>query len=101
MNARKAKQIRKRALHLLVEWLQSQVPESEADKINIKNIKNIIPSDIHIYANHRILLSAYSFKWIINNIKKIIKLKNININSLQLKDIENYHHKYNKIRRIL
>ena len=75
MNARKAKQIRKRALHLLVEWLQSQVPESEADKINIKNIKNIIPSDIHIYANHRILLSAYSFKWIINNIKKIIKLK--------------------------
>ena len=91
MNARKAKQIRKRALHLLVEWLQSQVPESEVDKINIKNIKNIIPSDTHIYANHKILLSAYSFKWIINN----------NINSLQLKDIENYHHKYNKIRRIL
>ena len=59
MNARKSKQIRKRALHLLVEWLQSQVPESEVDKINIKNIKNIIPSDTHIYANHKILLSAY------------------------------------------
>ena len=99
MNGRKAKKIRKKALHLLVEWLQSQVPESEVDKININNIKNIIPKDIHIYANHRILLSAYSFKWIINNIKKIIKLKNIDINNLILQDIKEYHTNYTYSRK--
>ena len=99
MNARKSKQIRKKALHLLVEWIQSQVPESEADKININNVQRLMPPDTHIYANQRLILSAYSFKWIIKNIKKIIKIKNININNILLQDIKDYNNNYTYSRR--
>tara|TARA_R100000963_G_C4580597_1_gene61721 strand:+ start:286 stop:597 length:312 start_codon:yes stop_codon:yes gene_type:complete len=88
MNARKSKQIRKRALHLLVEWVQLQVPEEESKKININNIKSFMPPDTHLFANNKIILSAYSYRWIIKYIKKIIKHKIININNILLEDIE-------------
>ena len=59
MNARISKQIRQRALHILVEWLQLQVPEEERRKINIKNIRSLMPPDTHLFANHKMKLSAY------------------------------------------
>ena len=93
MNARISKQIRQRALHILVEWLQLQVPEEERRKINTKNIRSLMPRDTHLFANHKMILSAYSYRWIIKKIKKIIKLKNININNILLKDIEEYNKK--------
>jgi ribosomal protein S7 len=90
MNGKKAKQIRKKALHLLVEWLQLQLPEKEAKKLNVSNVKYVLPVDTHIYANHKVMLSAYSFKWIIKNIKK---LKNKKIKDISLKDIDSIYNK--------
>jgi len=90
MNGKKAKRIRKKALHLLVEWLKLQLPEKEAEKLNISNIKYFLPVDANIYANHKVMLSAYSFKWIIKNIKK---LKNKKINDISMKDIDMLYNK--------
>ena len=90
MNGKKAKLIRKKALHLLVEWLKLQLPEKEAEKLNISNIKYFLPVDAHIYANHKVMISAYSFKWIIKNIKK---LKNKKINDISMKDIDMLYNK--------
>jgi ribosomal protein S7 len=90
MNGRKAKQIRKKALHLIVEWLQLQLPENEAKKLNIHNVQYVLPIDKYIYANHKIMLSSYSFKWII---KKIKNLKNKRIQDISLKDIDNISNK--------
>ena len=89
MNGRLTKQIRKKALLFLVEWLQCQ----EAKKINLSNIRKLVPSDTHIYANSRIILSAYSFKWFSKVIKLLIKYNKYNINNIQLKDIEDYLNK--------
>jgi len=63
MNGKKAKRIRKKALHLLVEWLKLQLPEKEAEKLNISNIKNIK------------------------------KLKNKKINDISMKDIDMLYNK--------
>ena len=93
MNGRRAKQIRGKALLFLVEWLQCQVTEEEAKKINLSNIRKLVPSDTHIYANSRIILSAYSFKWFSKVIKLLIKYNKYNINNIQLKDIEDYLNK--------
>ena len=95
MNARLSKKIRKKALHLLVEWIQLLVPEEEAKKINMTNIKSFMPADTHLFANNKIILSAYSYRWIIKIIKKILKLKYIDINNIVLKDIEEYSRRKN------
>ena len=90
MNNRLSKKIRKKALQILVEWVQLQVPEEEARKINVTNVIKFMPPDTHLYAGNKIILSAYSYRWIIKKIKKLIKEKNININNILLKDIKAY-----------
>ena len=90
MNNRLSKKIRKKALQILVEWIQLQVPEEEARKINVTNVIKFMPPDTHLYAGHKIILSAYSYRWIIKKIKNLIKEKNININNILLKDIKEY-----------
>ena len=40
MNAKQMKPIRRKAKHILVEWLQSLLSKEEASKINYKNVFN-------------------------------------------------------------
>lgn len=87
MNARKAKAIRKQALVLLFEWVKTLVSEEEAKKMKPEEAFNLLPKDTHVYANRRIMLSAFSFKWIIKKIKIFIKTNNKNISQITLEDI--------------
>ena len=48
-----------------------------------------MPDQTHIYANRKVILSAYSYRWFIKKIKKLYNSKNININNITLKDTEN------------
>ena len=73
MNGRKAKQIRNHAKSILLDWLKTMVSEEEAAKLDENNFEDYLPSQGHIYANRKIMLSAYSFKWFIKKIKKILK----------------------------
>lgn len=73
MNGKKAKQIRSHAKSMLLDWLKTMVSDEEATKIDESNFEDYLPSQGHIYANQKIILSAYSFKWFVNNIKKILK----------------------------
>ena len=71
MNGRKAKAIRKRGKDLLIEWLRSVVPEGEdTSKINRKTLQNFLSDQTHFYANRKIMLSAYSLKWIYKQLKR-------------------------------
>jgi|TARA_R110000782_G_scaffold71903_1_gene144033 hypothetical protein len=71
MNGRKAKALRKHGKDLLIEWLRSVVPEGEdATLINRKNLHEFLSDETHIYANRKILLSAYSLKWIYKKLKR-------------------------------
>jgi len=73
MNGRKAKQIRNHAKFMLLDWLRTMVSEKEAAKIDESNFEDYLPSQGYVYANRKIILSAYSFKWFIKKIKKILK----------------------------
>ena len=90
MNQKIMKEIERHTKKILVEWIQSLVPEEEADKINTKNVLQFIPKQIHYYANQRVSLSSYSPKWIKKYIKIIKKnKKNINISDITLQNILN------------
>jgi|TARA_R110000744_G_scaffold115319_2_gene215712 hypothetical protein len=89
MNNKKAKQIKKQVRFILVEWLQSLLPEEEGKKINTSNVLKYIPKDMYYSVAATRYLSAYHPKWISNKIKKLLKVfpdlsvKSINLESIQ------------------
>jgi|TARA_Y100001970_G_C13937374_1_gene701389 hypothetical protein len=89
MNSKKAKHVRRRAKELMVDWIKSMIPEDQHQDITVENLDKYMPDQTHIYANRKVILSAYSYRWFIKKIKKLYNLKNININNITLKDTEN------------
>tara|TARA_R100001510_G_scaffold53518_1_gene55186 strand:- start:1045 stop:1314 length:270 start_codon:yes stop_codon:yes gene_type:complete len=87
MNGKKAKQIRNKSLLLLVDWVKTLVSEEEGKKITYENARKLLPTDTHVYANQQIRLSAFTLKWIVKKVKKLIKVKNIN--DINIKDLNN------------
>ena len=71
MRGKKAKQLRRKSEQLLVEWLRTMVPEGEAtSKISTKNLQEFLTTQTHIYANNRLMLSAYSLRWFYKKVKQ-------------------------------
>ena len=71
MNGKKAKQLRRRSKELLIEWLRTMVPEGEdTSKITINNLDEFLPQQTHIFANNKLMLSAYSLRWFYKQVKK-------------------------------
>ena len=89
MNSKKAKHVRRKAKELMVDWIKSMIPEDQHQDITVENLDKYMPDQTHIYANRKVILSAYSYRWFIKKIKKIYNSKNININNITLKDTEN------------
>jgi len=89
MNSKKEKQIRKHARQLMVEWLKSVVSAEEQSKIKIENIQNYVPDQTHVYADGRIFVSAYTLRWFIKRIKKIVSSSNKKWDQVSLQEIEN------------
>jgi len=89
MNSKKEKQIRKHAKQLMIEWLKSVVPVEEQPKIKIDNIQNYVPDQTHVYADGRLIVSAYTLRWFIKRIKKIVSSSNKKWDQVSLQEIEN------------
>ena len=71
MRSIKAKQLRRRAEDLLIEWLRTMVPDGEdTSKIHRNNLSEFLPEQTHIFANNRFLLSAYSLRWFYKKVKR-------------------------------
>ena len=71
MRGKKAKQLRRKSEQLLVEWLRTMVPEGEdTSRISTKNLQQFLPTQTHIYANNRLMLSAYSLRWFYKKVKQ-------------------------------
>ena len=56
MNGRKAKQIRKKSIGFLIDWLKIMLIEEEQKKVSVKNYKNYLPEETHIYANKKFMV---------------------------------------------
>ena len=70
MNRKKIKKIRKKARGILVEWLQSLVEGPEKEKINEKNLFEMMPEQTHYWFQNQIQLSSWSYKWVIKKLKQ-------------------------------
>ena len=89
MNGKTSKRITRRTKQLLIEWVQSLLPEEEAKKVTKENIEHLLPDETHFFANNRIHLNAYSFKWIKKGIKRVIKQNpNIEIENVTMEQIQ-------------
>ncbi len=77
MNGRKTKAIRKKALFLLVDWLKTLVSPEEAKKLKVEDAFKLMPPQTHVYSNNKLMLSAFSLKWIVKKIKKLNNSKDI------------------------
>ena len=70
MNAKLVKKLRKRIKPIQVEWLKTLLPEDQAEKVNLENIKDLIPSEPHIFAGNRLYLTFMSDKWVMKQLKR-------------------------------
>jgi hypothetical protein len=87
MNGRRAKQIRTQSLYLLYEWVKTLVTPQEASKMKMEDAYKLLPKQTHIYANRKLMLSAFSLKWIVKRVKKLYNKKRIE--DITLEDIIN------------
>ena len=87
MNGKKAKEIRRHARFMLLNWLKTMVTPEEAEKITLKNFKNYLPKEGHVFANRKFLLSAYSFKWFVKKIKNIKNKEDKDVESIRFEEL--------------
>ena len=88
MNSKLEKKIRKQAKHLMVSWLQSVVPDEEKNKVTVDNLEEYIPDQTHIYANRSLHISAYTLRWFIKGIKKLIKQGRKDYTTITVQELE-------------
>ncbi len=88
MNSKKEKLVRQHAKQLMLEWLKSIVPDEEKEKVKLENLETYLPDQTHIYANRHLRVSAYTLRWFIKGIKKVVKATGKDITKIQIKEIE-------------
>ena len=83
MNSKQMKPIRRKARHILVEWLQSLLSKEEASKINYKNVFDFIPNQTHYYdRQEQFRLQPWSYKWIVKKLKRNPELTIDDLNAM-------------------
>ena len=87
MNGKKSKQIRKKARELVVDWLKTMLVKEESSKVSVDNIEKYLPEQTHVFANNKMIVSAYTPRWFTQRIKKLVNKKNIK--DITWSDIEN------------
>ena len=73
MNGKKSKLIRRRALELQLEWINSLLTEGET--ITSMELDQALPEQEYYLKNGTIYLSYMNHKWIEKKLKKDINLK--------------------------
>tara|TARA_B100001559_G_scaffold319181_1_gene327950 strand:+ start:6241 stop:6465 length:225 start_codon:yes stop_codon:yes gene_type:complete len=72
----------------MVSWLQSIVPDEEKDKVTIDNLEEYIPNQTHIYANRSLHISAYTLRWFVKGIKRLIKQGRKDYTTITVQELE-------------
>jgi|TARA_R110000782_G_scaffold87908_2_gene169976 hypothetical protein len=72
----------------MVEWLKSVVPEEEQEKVTLENVHTYIPEQTHVYGNRSLHVSAYTLRWFIKGIKKLIKQGRQDYTTIKVQELE-------------
>ena len=86
MNRKLSKEIRRKAIGLQLDWVQSLLDAEEAKKITPENLDQMLPKQTHLWAHGQFYNSAFSLRHIIRTLKKMIKRKPLQ-NRRQIYDI--------------
>jgi len=71
VNRKTMKKINRQVRTISVQWLQSIMPEEEADKINIKNYRQFLNQTSHYFKDKQFFNSAFTEKWTRKKLKKL------------------------------
>lgn len=71
MNGKKMRRINRHCDNLMVEWLRSISPESEAGLITLDTFKNLLPQQTHFYGGGRFVINAFAPKWFRKRVKRL------------------------------
>lgn len=94
MNEKKEKRIRLHAKVLLLQWLEALVNLGEQGKVTTKDILSKLPEQTHYYNKKTLFHSAYSFKWVVKGIKKVLsRSRELEVEDVSLKDVEKYYNR--------
>ncbi len=85
MNRTTYKKVKAKAEYFVLEWIRSILPEEEAKKVTLDNYKALVPSESHVFANNRFLVSAYTPRWFRQKIKQ--KMKSKPLDKIKLEDL--------------
>jgi|TARA_R100000808_G_scaffold1139_2_gene5288 hypothetical protein len=73
MKKEQLKRISRHTEQLLVEWIKTLLPEAEAEKVSLDNLKNLLPTENHALTPQGLRLVPNSPKWIRQGLKKMVK----------------------------
>jgi hypothetical protein len=68
MNARKSKQLRKKARQLQVDWLNSLLPDGES--VTLETLAKAMPDQKYFMQGRTLKLSFMSYKWVEKQVKR-------------------------------
>ena len=51
------------------------------------NFKDYLPKEKHVFANRKLLLSAYSFKWFVKKIKTKVRKENKDVGTIRFEEL--------------
>ena len=78
MNSKQLKKLRRLIKPLQVEWLQSLLPEDQAQTITVDNVNDLLPDQTHVFGGGKMHLSFMTDKWIMKMLKKYPDIKTYN-----------------------
>jgi|TARA_R110000764_G_scaffold228745_1_gene319386 hypothetical protein len=84
MNGKQSRKLRLKSKELVMEWVRSLLNEEEAEKISLENYHLLVPEEKYVFANRKLVVSAYTERWFYQNLKKLIKEKSLK--TINLKD---------------
>ena len=73
LNARTSKYLRKKSYELAAEWIKTMLPEDQRDAVTVQSVKAFEKEqEKHVYANNKVIVSAYSSRWFYNKLKRAV-----------------------------
>ena len=90
MSEKRARELRRKVKQIQVEWMKTLIPEEQGNKINIKNIEEVLPKQQYYVTNRTVHLSFMNTKWVLKYLKKYPHINSIEeLNSLYETDRDN------------
>lgn len=74
MRKQVSKKINNKAKTLLLSWVKSLVSEEEQEKVNEKNLMQMLPKQEYIESRRTFYMAFFTYRWTKQSIKKLLNM---------------------------